>query len=96
MQCADMERVLVDLTLCISTCINRKRPWATHLLQSRPQEAPDQELEALEFCLDDDEFEVRLRVHVPRLVFYKLNLPTPLALCMLPYTSTPRLACSLG
>lgn len=51
-----------------------------HLLQSRAQEAADQELEALEFCLDDDELEVSLRIHIPCLVFHELNLPTPLAL----------------
>jgi hypothetical protein len=51
-----------------------------HLLQSRAQEAADQELEALEFRLDNDELEIRLRIHIPCLVFHKLNLPTPLAL----------------
>lgn len=51
----------------------------THLLQPRSQQTTDQELEALQLRLDDDEFEVGLRIHIPRLLFDQLNLPTPLA-----------------
>lgn len=45
-----------------------------YLLYPRPQKTPHQKLEALEFRLYDDEFEIRLRIHIPRLVLHKLNL----------------------
>lgn len=57
----------------------------TYLFYPCPQEAADQELEALEFGLDNDELEVGLGIHVARLVFNQLNLAAPLAhgvLCM--------------
>ena len=41
---------------------------------ARADEGANKELEALEFGLDDDEAEVRLRVRVARLLFHELNL----------------------
>ena len=38
------------------------------------QEGADEELEALDFGLEDDEAEVGLGVRVPRLLFHELNL----------------------
>lgn len=48
----------------------------TYLLYPRSQEASNKELEPLEFRLDDDQLEIRLRVHVAGLVFDQFNLPT--------------------
>lgn len=47
-----------------------------YLFYPRPQEAADEELEALKFRLYDDETEIGLRVHVPRLLFHELDLPS--------------------
>lgn len=53
---------------------------ATHLFYPCPQKTPDKKLESLQFSLYDDESEVRLRVHIPCLVFDKFNLAASLAL----------------
>lgn len=41
---------------------------------ARAEEGADEELEALEFGLDDDEAEVGFGVRVARLLFHELNL----------------------
>jgi hypothetical protein len=64
-------RPLVSFPVPPASHLQRK----THLLQPRPQKTPHKELEPLQLGLDDNEFEVCLRVHVPRLVLHKLNLP---------------------
>jgi hypothetical protein len=38
------------------------------------QKAPYEELEALQFRLYDDQLEIRLRIHIARLVLNKFNL----------------------
>lgn len=45
-----------------------------HLLHPRSKEAPDEELEPLELRLYHDQLEIRLRVHIPRLVLHELDL----------------------
>lgn len=49
-----------------------------YLLQSRPQKAPNQKLKSLQLRLNNNQLEIRLRVHIPRLIFDKLNLPPTL------------------
>lgn len=52
--------------------------WVTrelYLLYPRPQEAPHQELEPLKLSLYNNQLEIRLRIHISRLVFHQFNLP---------------------
>ena len=54
------------------------------------QEGADEELEALEFGLDDDEAEVGLGVRVPRLLFHELNLVDKLGISQMRLTPDGR------
>jgi hypothetical protein len=60
------------------TCIYKVQ-FCAYLFYPRPQKASDEELESLQFRLYDDQLEIRLGIHVARLVFDKFNLPAPLA-----------------
>ena len=46
----------------------------TYLFYPGAEKAADEKFEALELRLDDDELEVRLGVHVPRLLLDELDL----------------------
>jgi hypothetical protein len=50
-----------------------------YLLDPRSQEAPYKEFEPFEFRLNDDQLEVRLGIHVARLVLDQFNLAASLA-----------------
>lgn len=60
----------------LSKCIRHRSAADVYLLNPRSQETPHKELESLKLCLYNDELEIRLRIHIPRLVFHKLNLRT--------------------
>jgi hypothetical protein len=80
MLCLDMQRVQVNLKVDLSAQPKHKTLLqSAYLLYSGPQEAAHKELEPLQLRLDDDQLEVRLWVHVARLVLNQLDLPTPLA-----------------
>jgi hypothetical protein len=79
MLCLDMQRVQVNLKADLSAQPKQMHGHKTHLLYPCPQEAAHKKLEPLQLGLDDDQFEIRLRVHVARLILNQLDLPTPLA-----------------
>jgi hypothetical protein len=81
MLCLDMQRVQVNLKVDLSAqpSADTLLQQSAYLLYSGPQEAAHKELEPFQLRLDDDQLEVRLWVHVARLVLNQLDLPTPLA-----------------
>jgi phage-related protein len=81
----DVKRMRIDLEkatvrYAFSRNLHVQGTVCAHLFYPRSQKAPDEEFEPLQFRLYDDQFEIRLGVHVARLVFDKFNLPAPLAL----------------
>jgi hypothetical protein len=78
MLCLDMQRVQVNLIEGWSAQQTQTHFPRAYLLYPCPEEAPHKELEPLQLGLDDNQLEIRLGVHVARLILNQLDLPTPL------------------